>query len=321
MSSASPSGGPSASEAGAAANGAAAAPARGSGAAVLGLALVAVALWAGTPAATKFAVGTLDGVAVGMLRTLLGAVVALPLVLLTRLTPPRSAAGRGCLAVSALGGFVLFPLLFSLGMTRTSASHGALLLATLPILTGLFAALFERRTPGARWWTGAAIALAGTVMLVDARFGLGSGGASLEGDLLVLLSCVFASAGYVAGAHAAREAGSWAVTVWGLVIGGFVLAPLVPWLIPLAELAASGLPVWSALIYLALLSSIVGYAAWYRALALDDIGRTGLIQFTQPVLSVVIAVVLLGETVTWPLAVAGAVIIFGVVLAQRRRDA
>ncbi len=319
MSSASPSGGPSPAASDGAGIGAKPAQERGPGAVVLGLALFAVALWAGTPAATKLAVGTLDGVAVGMLRTLLGAVVALPLVLLTRLAPPRSAAGRGYLAVSALGGFVLFPLLFSLGMTRTSASHGALLMAVLPILTGLFAALLERRMPAARWWWGAAIALAGTVLLVDARFGLASGGASLVGDLLVLLSCVFASAGYVAGAHAAREAGGWAVTVWGLSVGGLLLAPLVPWLLPLAELGATDLPVWSALIYLAVLSSIVGYAAWYRALALDDIGRTGLIQFTQPVLSVVIAMVLLGETVTWPLAIAGAVIIFGVVLAQRRR--
>ncbi len=316
MSSASPSGGPSPNGS---AFGATAARERGPGAAVLGLALVAVALWAGTPAVTKLAVGSLDGIAVGMLRTLLGAVVALPLVLLTRLAPPRSAAGRGYLAVSALGGFVLFPLLFSFGMVRTSAAHGALLLAVLPILTGLFAALLERRMPAARWWCGAAIALAGTVLLVDARFGLASGGASLAGDLLVLLSCVFASAGYVAGAHAAREAGSWAVTVWGLVVGGLLLVPLAPWLIPLAELATAGLSVWSALIYLAVLSSIVGYAAWYRALALDDIGRTGLIQFAQPVISVAIAVVLLGESVTWPLAVAGSVIIFGVVLAQRRR--
>lgn len=293
-------------------------PKRGPGIAVLGLALFAVTLWAGTPAATKLAVGALDGLAVGLLRTLLASLVALPLLLAARLAPPASAAGRGFLAVSALGGFVLFPLLFSLGVARTSAAHGALLLAVLPILTGLFAALLERRRPSGRWWWGAALAFAGTLLLVDARFGLAGGGASLAGDLLVLLSCVFASAGYVAGARAAREAGTWAVTLWGLLIGGLLLAPLLPWFVPLEALAAAGWPGWSALVYLALLSSIVGYAAWYRALALDDIGRTGLVQFTQPVISVALAVLLLGERVSWPMALAGALIIAGVAFAQRR---
>lgn len=289
--------------------------------AVIGLALFAVTLWAGTPAATKFAAGSIDGTAVGMLRTLLGALVAVPLILASRLKLPHSAAGRAFLAATAVGGFAVFPLVFSIGVERTSAAHGALLLAVLPILTGLFAALLARRMPGGRWWLGAAIALAGAVLLVDARFGLASSGATLEGDLLVLLGCVFASAGYVTGARAAREAGTWAVTLWALAIGGLVLLPLVPWLVPMATLADAGVPLWSALIYLAVPASIVAYAAWYRALALDDIGRTGLIQFTQPVLSVIIAMILLGETVSWPMALAGALIIAGVALAQRRRAA
>ncbi len=78
---------------------------------------------------TKLAVAGIDPLAVGLLRTLLGAVVAVPLIVLGRLRPPASRRGRSYLAVSALGGFVVFPLLFSLGLGRTSAGHGALLLA------------------------------------------------------------------------------------------------------------------------------------------------------------------------------------------------
>ena len=66
---------------------------------------------------------------------------ALPLIWLGRVKPPRSGRGRAYLAVSALGGFAVFPLLFSFGIQLTSAGHGALLLGVLPILTGPIAAI------------------------------------------------------------------------------------------------------------------------------------------------------------------------------------
>lgn len=282
------------------------------------LALIAVVIWAGSPAVTKLAVGGLDGLAVGVLRTLLAALAALPLILLAGLRPPRSLQGRVFLAVSGISGFVVFPIVFSIGIARTSAGHGALLLAVLPLLTGFIAALLERRRLSGRWWLGAAIALLGTYLLVDARFGLAGGGATVTGDLLVLLSCIFASAGYVCGARAAREANTLAVTLWGLIVGALCLVPILPWAVPLAPLLVGGAVVWTALIYLSVIVSIVGYAAWYRALALDDIGRTGLFQFTQPIFSLIIAVLLLGEAVTWTMALAGLIILFGVGLVQLR---
>lgn len=285
---------------------------------VLAAALSAVVIWAGTPIATKLAVGVLDPLAVGLFRTLLGTLIALPLLLLRRHRPPATGSARRLLAVSALGGFVVFPLLFSLGVERTTAAHGALALALLPILTGLIAAGVDRRPPGPRWWAGGAVALVGTWLLIDRRFGLAAPGASVEGDLIVLLSCLAASAGYVAGARAAREIGTEAVTLWGLVVGGLLLLPLVPFVVDPEALVALDAGIWVAVAYLGVLSSIVAYAAWYWALAQGDIGRTGLIQFLQPFLGLLFAVAVLGETLTWPLVASGLVIVAGVALAQSR---
>ncbi len=284
--------------------------------AVFSAALAAVALWAGTPVVTKLAVAELDPVVVGALRTVVGAAVAVPILLARRLAFPASAEARGLLAVSALGGFVAFPLLFSLGLERTSAGHGALALAVLPIFTGLIAAAWDRRLPGRRWWLGAAVALAGTLLLIDRRLGLSAPGASLDGDLLVLLSCLGASAGYVAGARAAREAGSLAVTLWGLGLGGLILVPLLPFVDLAGALSGLSAVTWGSIAYLGLLSSIAAYAAWYWALAQGDIGRTGLVQFVQPFLALLLAVVVLSEALTWPLLFAGLVIVAGVALAQ-----
>ena len=288
-------------------------------AAVLAAALAAVALWGATPIATKLAVAGLDPLAVGLLRTLLAGLLALPVILVARLALPRGRSGLGLLAVSAAGGFVLFPVLFSLGLGLTSAAHGALILAILPVLTGLIAAAVERAWPGLRWWAGAGLAAAGTILLVGQRFGFAGEGVSLQGDLLVLASALAASSGYVAGARAARGAGTWAVTFWGLLLGGLILLPLLPFAVSAAELRQLDSEVWASLLYLAGASSILAYAAWYWALGQGDMGRVGLTQFMQPIIGLVLAAVVLGEAITLPLVLCAAAIIGGVALAQSGR--
>ncbi|MHA1600646.1 MAG: DMT family transporter [Alphaproteobacteria bacterium] len=280
-----------------------------------GVALAVVVLWGATPLATKLAVAEIDPVATAVLRTVISALVALPFIIVGRLRLPRTASARGYLAVSSLGGFVVFPLLFTVGVALTSAGHAALILGILPVLTGLFAALLEHRIPGGRWWAGCALALAGTAVLVGAR--AESSGATAMGDLLVLAGAIAAAAGYVTGARAARESGSWTITLWGLVIASLVLLPVLPFVLSPAALGEAGALAWGGVLYLAIVSSMVGYAAWYWALAHGGIGRTGLTQFLQPLVGLVLALAVLGETLTWPMAVAAGAILGGVVWARR----
>jgi len=288
------------------------------GLAVAAAASLTIMIWGGTPIVTKIAVAILDPLAVGMLRTGVAALIAVPLILGLRLRPPATVAGWGLLVLSALGGFVAFPLLFSLGLRGTSAAHGALILATLPVLTGAFAALIDRAPPSRRWWLGAGVALAGEVALVGFRQGLGGGEeAAVLGDLLVVASCVAAAAGYVAGGRLARDFGSWPTTLWGIAAGGIVLAPVYPWLIGGSDWARAGVAGVVAIGYLALLSTILAYVAWYWALGRGGIARVGTTQFAQPLVSLALTVVLLGEPMTLPLGLAAVAIMAGVIVAGR----
>ncbi|MEE9276360.1 MAG: EamA family transporter, partial [bacterium] len=88
-----------------------------------------MAAWAGGTIATKIAVGQLDPVLVGMLRTCLGAAGAAALVLAMGIPLPRTRPELWLLFVSGFGCFVLFPVLFSMGMRGTTASHAALIFA------------------------------------------------------------------------------------------------------------------------------------------------------------------------------------------------
>jgi drug/metabolite transporter (DMT)-like permease len=276
----------------------------------------AVLLWGGSPIATRLAVLGIDPAAVGILRTLLAALLALPLALLLGLKLPRDRRGWALMVAAALGSFVLFPILFSIGVRHTTASHAALVHASTPLFTGVIAALLERRWPGGWWWVGVAIALVGEGLLIGLGRGFAEPGVTVQGDLIVFAACVAVAFGYVAGGSLTQSLGSLAVTFWGVAIAALVTLPgalLVPWS-AVAQAPASAL---GGLGFLVVISSVVGYVAWNWALAHGGIGRTGVLQFAQPILSVVLAVLFLGESLTLSVIFSAAVILAGVSIARR----
>ena len=288
---------------------------RAPGGLVVPVALLTVTLWAGTVIATKVAVAEMEPLAAALSRAWLAGLLALPLVVLSLKERPRGAPAWRGLSAAALGAYVLWPILLSLGLTMTSGSHAALIMASLPILTGLIAVPVDRRWPGARWWLGCVVAFAGTLWLIFRRGTGGTAEASVLGDLLVLLGCAAAAFGYVAGARAASSAAAWQVTLWGMVFAALLLLPGLA-LVDLSKLLAAGRDAWLGIGYLALVSSLLGYALWYWALAKGGIARVGSFQFLQPMISLVLAAIILNEVLEPVLLLIAAVILSGVWLAQ-----
>jgi len=276
----------------------------------------AVVVWGASPVATKIAVTHLSALMVAILRTLGAAALLLPIACARRLPQPSRAGEWGPLVVSGLCGFVGFPTFFTYGVQLTTASHAALILALAPVSTGVIAAVLERHPVSARWVAGAAIALAGEGALVLFRLGLRGAPESVVGDALVLCGLLCGTAGYVVGARAARVYGSLSTTVWGILLSGAAVLPVFALLTPHTRWAAVTLGEWVSVGYLAVMVSIVGYVAWYWALASGGIARVGLAQFAQPIVTVALALVMLREPVTVPLVTAGACILTGIYLAR-----
>ena len=68
---------------------------------------------------------------------------------------------RGLLLLSGFCGFIAFPLLFTFGVSLTTANHATMILAILPVTTGAIAHTWDRQKPAAAWWLGCAVAFAG----------------------------------------------------------------------------------------------------------------------------------------------------------------
>jgi drug/metabolite transporter (DMT)-like permease len=232
---------------------------------------------------------------------------------------PKGRRGLLLLVISGASGFIVFPLLYTFGQRDTSAMHGGMILAALPIFTGSYAALAERRRPGARWIAGCVIALLGECALIALRAGAGGAQPTLGGDLLVLLSALLVAAGYVAGARLAQTGySSLATTLWGVALAAMVSAVIMATTVARGGWPSAGWQSWSAVLYLASITTILGYIGWYWALAKGGIARIGTMQFFQPVSGLILAALLLGERMTLPLLAASVVILAGVWIAQRR---
>jgi drug/metabolite transporter (DMT)-like permease len=284
--------------------------------AAYGAAVFAILIWGGTPAATKFAVEGIDPMTAGVLRTIMAGAIVVPIALYRRLALPGNVREWVLLGLMILGVFVIFPLFFSYGVKQTSSSHAALLNAAIPIFTGLFGAIAERRIPGKLWGLGVAVAFGGVVMLIGLRDETGAG-VTLWGDLLCLLSSIGSGLGYVAGARLSLKIGSQAATFWGLGFGALVLLPVL--LITFGDTNWANVPVsgYVAVAYQGTCSSILAFLAWYWALAKGGIVRMAPVQFSMPLISLTLAVWLFNESLSLPIIASAIIILVGIAITRK----
>jgi drug/metabolite transporter (DMT)-like permease len=112
-------------------------------------------------------------------------------------------------------------------------------------------------------------------------------------DLLLLTAMGWAALSYVAGAKLSGRLPAEQVICWALVISLPLTLPAMLWAWPAEDIR---LHAWMGFAYVSLFSMWLGFFAWYRGLALGGTVRISQIQLLQPLLSMLISVPLLGET-------------------------
>lgn len=283
-------------------------------------AIAALILWGGTAIANKIAVGYMSGLTAGVLRSMLAGLLALSVASLLRLPFPKTFKDRLLLFVSGISSFALWPIFLSVGIEQTTAGHAALIMAMIPVLTVFITSIIQASLPSAKWWFGATIALVATVILITSRgitLEVFEDGSSILGDITVLAGCGICATGYVAGAKLSKKIGTAATTFWGLSVALIVLVPIFISIFDNTQWSAVSKEGWMGIAWMTFLSSFAGYALWFFALARGGISRIGSMQLMMPVLSLVFAAIVLGESPTQILVFTCITIMIGTFLAQR----
>ena len=260
------------------------------------LGLVGVAVFSLTLPMTRIAVGTpdaplLSGVFVAMARAAVaGALSALLLWWQGAARPTR--AQWQLLALTSLGVVFGFPLLTSLAMRYVSATHAAVITGLLPLVTAAAGALLARQRPSRGFW---ACAVLGAAMVVGFAI-YQSGGQGLHihpADGLLFAAIVLASLGYAFGARLSQQMKPAHVICWALLMA-------LPITVPASAISWPSQPVtpaaWGAMVYVSVFSMWLGFFAWYQGLALGGTVRVSQIQLVQPILAMLAAMPLLGES-------------------------
>jgi drug/metabolite transporter (DMT)-like permease len=262
--------------------------------------------------ATRLAVEDLSPTFVGLGRALVAAVLAAGLLALRReRVPDRRDIPR--LLLTGLGVVIGFPLFSSLALRELTSAHATVIVGLLPVATAIFAVTQGGERPGRGFW---AAALAGLVAVLAFAATQGAAGLAVA-DLYVLLAVALAGFGYAEGATLSRRYGGWQVICWALVLTAPFLVPVVA--VSMAGGVQASPEAWLGFAYVALFSMFLGFFAWYRGLALGGIARIGQLQLAQPVLTLVWAALLLGESVTAATVAAALAVLACVGLTQRSR--
>jgi drug/metabolite transporter (DMT)-like permease len=256
----------------------------------------------------------IPGPASAFYRMLIPAVVLLPTFITDR--KREQLTGRTWLIISLGGLFFAFDLaLYNTAILRTSAANATLLGNNTPIVVGLLTWMVFRRRLQPAFWLGLVLAIAGSVAILwadlsrHAPFGVGD---------VMALGAAACFAVYLLATEQVRTTTS---TLTFLRLS-MLATTLVLLLLNFAMGISLRVPhrhTWWALLGLGLVSQLGGYLALTYALGHLPATITSISLLTQGPLTAAMAAVLLGEPLTLPQIVGGALVLLGVGLAHRQR--
>ncbi|MDN3521692.1 DMT family transporter [Halomonas ramblicola] len=277
------------------------------------LGLSVIAIWALNIIVIKVGVADMPPLMMTTLRFALVAALLVPF----HPVPRHQLPFLGLLSVTF--GSLHFALLF-IGLGQAEAGTGALLVQMGTPFATLLAVLFFGERLGPRRLAGLTLSFAGVVVL--------AGGPTLPSPLPLAILLVSALAWAVSQLLIKRGP-----DIAPLALAGWVALFATPqvalgsWLFEadhLATLASAGLAGWGAVLYTAVMSSIVAYGLWYGLLRRHPVSRVTPLTLLMPVGAVLLGAALLGDSLGIHKLAGGGLVIAGlalIVLTGRRAAA
>ena len=279
----------------------------------------AAVAWGVSFIATKIAVQQVAPAVVVFLRFAIGAVIMLAILLARRqLTLPTFKEG----VYYALLGFIgisFHQWLQSTGLVTAQASTTSWIVSTSPVFIALLGWFFLKEKLGLNTIFGIMLASLGVLLVVSkgSLSSLISGNFGTTGDLLVLISAPNWAIFSVLSRSALKDKAALFVLFYVILFGWlFTSIPFVAthgWL-EIAHLNTTG---WLAVAFLGIGCTALAYIFWYDGLQAIPASRAGVFLYIEPLISLVVAAVLLGEAITLVALLGGGLILAGVWLVNK----
>ena len=277
--------------------------------------LLAIFIWAGNTVINKLAVGAIFPAEIGFYRWLLAGLLFTPFMLKPVIKHwPEVRPNLWRIAILGVLGMAVYQSLAYFAASLTSATNMGIILSLMPLmsLAMAIAALGQRLTAGAL--VGAVLSFAGVLLVVSS----GSLAALLQhgvnlGDAMMLV----ATLAYAVYSTLLKK---WQLRLPPLVLLYLQVLVAVVVLLPLFLASPKVGPTLQNIplvLYACLLASMLAPLAWMQAVVRLGPSRTTLFFNLLPLITALIAAVVLHERLAWFHLVGGVLTLAGVVLSER----
>jgi drug/metabolite transporter (DMT)-like permease len=214
-------------------------------------------------------------------------------------------------------GLVMYHLGLNYGEQYMSASAASLIIATIPIFTVLFAAVVLKESITKRIVLGVLISLSGTVIIsLTGTTGDPFAVTYLSAAVAVLIAALVGAGYTIAGKKLLERYSALSLTVYAFLFGSLGLLPFLSSSL-VTQAAAMTWQGWGAVLFLAVLPTVVGYVLWYVALEVKTASEISVFLYFIPVLSTIISYFWFNEAITALFVVGGALVIIGLLIVNR----
>lgn len=279
--------------------------------------------WGGTFIATRIATQAVGPFTGAMGRFMVASICLLVAVPLIEKKFPRLTRKEFLIVLGmALTGIIGYNVFFFLGLREVEASRAALIIALNPVGIMLFSTLIFGEKYPRMAYAGIAMSFLGAAIVITKGDLLNIGMHYGTGELFIS-GCVVMWVTYTfIGRQAVKTLSPLVSTAYACCLGFLgLLIPAVIWELP--TWAPLSVPVATSLIYLGVFGTALGFLWYYDALRVIGPTSSGIFINLVPIFAVILGVIFLKETVTWPIISGGALVITGVIvtnMAQRRHN-
>jgi drug/metabolite transporter (DMT)-like permease len=272
-------------------------------------------IWGSYYVVSKFVLGKMPVLTVAELRLAIAGIALFAIIELKKLPKIQKEDYKDVFLIGILGYF-LAPDAQLLGIKFTTASISSLINSLNPVLIMLMAAFFLKETLTARKIIGIMMSLFGVCIILD----LG-GTISVAGIVLCFLSIMAWSLATIKIRKFAQKYDAIVLLAYTILVGFICNLPLEGYELVKTNLSIRiDLPCLCSLLYLGLVCTSIANYFWNKSLASIEAGTCSAFYPLQPLSSVALGIIFLGEQLTASFVAGAFVIVCGVVLSLFQKN-
>src|SRR3990172_3630999 len=294
------------------------APAPSRAALVRAYLLVAAAtfIWSSNVVAVKYILREIPAFPAGLIRITLGGMTLASIRLAQRKAFSIRAVDRKALLQLGVAGIAASFLLFTSALSYTSVAHAVFIGAATPIAVVLLARAAGQERITLMKVAGLLVCLLGVVLLaLDKTNG---NEAHWTGDVMVFAGMWCFAFFTVRSKRFVDYYDSVSLNTYAFLIAAMFCLPFLFWSFAAVAWGQISWVGWTSLLYSATIGSAGAYVTYYASLRTLTASQVAAFQYVQPVLSTCFGVVFLAETWGAGFATGAALILVGMLLAERR---